>query len=62
MTAVSEGKSLTLLDFNGVTWSVDITAADIRLDDSLLEEGDIAITGRRTGETSFKADRIEEFD
>jgi hypothetical protein len=60
--AVDEGLILTLLDFKGVTWTVDISAAEIRLDNTLLEEGDIAITGTRSGPAAFKAATIVEFD
>ena len=62
VTAAAEGRSLTLIDFNGVTWTVDISAASIRTGQPPLEEGDVAITGMRTGPTSFKADIVDEFD
>jgi hypothetical protein len=62
VVAVNEGRSLTLLDFKDVTWIVDISGADIRLDKPFLEEGDIAITGTRTGPAAFRAATVAEFD
>jgi hypothetical protein len=62
VVAAVEGQSLTLLDFKGVTWTVDVSAAEIGLDNALIEEGDIAITGTRTGPATFKAATIAEFD
>ena len=60
--AVQDGRSLRLMDFNGVEWTVDISSAIVSFDKPLIEEGDIAIRGQRTGPTSFTAATIDEFD
>jgi len=57
-----ETKTLRLKDFDGREWTVDISTAVITVEDPLVEEGDVAITGERTGPLSFKATRIDEFD
>lgn len=56
------GKSLRLKDFEGRNWEVDTSAAASAVSGSLVEEGDIAIRGTRTGPSTFKADSIGEFD
>ncbi len=55
-------KTLQLIDFKKQVWTIDITDADITLDNLLVDEGDIAIRGKRTGPTTFRADTIIEFD
>lgn len=56
--------SLRLKAFDGREWTVDIAGAKLSadLEGSLVEEGDIAVTGTRTGPASFKADTIAPFD
>ena len=56
------GSTLRLRDFGGREWDVDISTATTEIDGSLVEEGDIAIRGTRTGPLSFKARSIAEFD
>lgn len=60
--SVDEGKSLRLRDFRGKDWDVDIRSAAVKFSDSLIDEGDIAIEGQRTGPNAFKARVIGEFD
>jgi hypothetical protein len=54
--------SLRLRAFDGREWEVDISAATVGFSESLVEEGDVAIRGVRTGASTFKADFIDEFD
>jgi hypothetical protein len=63
-TALSvDGKtSLQLRDFDGRLWTVDIGSATINVDGDLVEEGDVAIRGTRTGAATFKAMTIDPFD
>lgn len=56
------GASLALTDFFGKDWTVDITGAEIVLEEPLEDEEEIAIRGVRTGPTEFRATRIEEWD
>jgi hypothetical protein len=56
------GGTIELLDFHDKTWTVDVSGADIDLDSSLIDEGDIAIEGERTGDDTFRARKIGEFD
>jgi hypothetical protein len=60
--AVEDGASLLLRAFDGQEWEVDISAAKVGFSESLIEEGDVAIRGVRTGASTFKADFIDEFD
>jgi hypothetical protein len=60
--SVKDGESLRLKDFDGREWDVDISSAVISVADPLIEEGDIAIRGERTGPSSFKAKFIDAFD
>lgn len=62
--ALSEipGKSLRIRDFDGRIWEIDITTAVVTFSGSAVEEGDVAIRGKRTGQATFKAHSIEEFD
>jgi len=59
---VKDGTSLRLRAFDGREWQVDISAAKVGFSESLIEEGDVAIRGVRTGASTFKAERIDEFD
>jgi hypothetical protein len=59
---VEAGKSLRLRAFDDREWEVDISAAKVGFSESLIEEGDVAIRGVRTGAATFKADFIDEFD
>lgn len=56
------GGRIQLLDFHDKTWTIDISSATFTLDGSLIEEGDIAIEGERTGADTFRARTIAEFD
>lgn len=60
--AVSDAKSLTLRGFRGREWTVDFSKASISLSEPLMDEGIIAIRGVRTGDTTFRAQSIEEWD
>jgi hypothetical protein len=59
---VEDDASLRLRAFDGREWEVDISAAKVGFSESLVEEGDVAIRGVRTGAATFKADFIDEFD
>lgn len=57
------GTRLRLKAFDGREWTVDISGARLAdIDGSLVEEGDVAITGKRTGPAMFKAETIAPFD
>jgi hypothetical protein len=56
------GTSLALTDFFGKDWTVDIAGAEIDLEEPLEDEEEFAIRGVRTGPSSFRATRIEEWD
>lgn len=61
--SVEADASLRLKAFDGREWIVDMARARIEdIDGSLVDEGDIAITGTRTGPTTFKAVTIAPFD
>jgi hypothetical protein len=51
-----------LRDFKDKIWTVDVSDASIKLDNAILDEGDIAITGQQTGSDTFRALMIDEFD
>ncbi len=53
---------LQLKAFDGRMWTVDIRDARNSVDESLLDEGDVAIRGHQTGPLTFKADFIDAFD
>jgi hypothetical protein len=53
---------LRLRAFDGKEWDVDISSAEILVSEPLVEEGDVAIRGNRTGESTFKADSVDAFD
>ncbi len=58
-----DGKSiLTIKDFNGATWTVDVTDAKVTLDEPLGSQEDVSIKGHRTGPATFKAKTIEDWD
>ena len=58
-----DGKtSLRLKDFHDKEWLVDISGAVINLDNSIEDEGDVAIKGLKTGPAEFRAETIEAFD
>ncbi len=57
-----DGSILQLRDFNGGQWRIDISTADNGIDEDLVQEGDVAITGAVTGPREFKAKSIAEFD
>lgn len=54
--------TIRLRDFHDKTWTVDVSGAAIDLDNTLIGEGDIAIKGERTGDDTFRAQKIGEFD
>ncbi len=53
---------IQLKDFTDKVWTVDVSAARIVLDNTLLEEGDIAVVGAQTGPDTFRALTVSEFD
>jgi hypothetical protein len=58
-----DGKSmLTLKDFTGKVWSVDVTGAKITLDAPLGGEEDVEIKGVQTGPAAFHAQSIADWD
>jgi hypothetical protein len=57
-----EGNTIQLLDFKDKTWTIDMSGAKLKLDDTMAAEGDIAIEGTRTGDATFHAQIISEFD
>ena len=57
-----EGETLRLRDFRGEIWSVDISGAKIELENTIVDEGDVAVEGQQTGPLNFKATRIIPFD
>jgi hypothetical protein len=56
------GETMQLEDFQGKLWTVDISQATVKFSDPLIEEGDVAIRGERTGPETFRARIIDEFD
>jgi hypothetical protein len=58
----AEGGILTLRAFDREIWRVDISGAEIALDNAPVDEGDVAVTGVKTGKRTFKASRVEPFD
>ena len=57
-----DSTTLRLTDFQHKVWTVDISRTTVSLDNAIVEEGDIAIRGVRTGSSSFRAETIEAFD
>jgi hypothetical protein len=58
-----DGKSaLVLRDFTGHTWAVDVAGAKLSLDDPLAPGEDVEIHGIRTGDNSFRAKTIEDWE
>lgn len=57
-----DANTLELIDFQNKAWTIDLSGATITLDNSIVDEGDIAIRGVRTGPATYKADSIAEFD
>ena len=58
-----DGKSILIIkDFNGRTWTVDVTDAKVTLDEPLGSQEDVSIKGRRTSPTTFSAQSIEDWD
>ena len=53
---------IRLQDFHDNIWAVDISAAQIVLDQAIGEAGDVAIRGHETGPGAFRALIISEFD
>jgi hypothetical protein len=60
--SVDGDRSLRLRDFDGHEWEVLISSAKIAVVGPLIQEGDIAIRGNRTGPSTFTATHIDEFD
>jgi hypothetical protein len=58
---LGDGK-IQITDFGGKIWTVDTAGADVKLDDTIAQEGDIAMTGEQTGPDTFRALTIKEFD
>lgn len=57
-----DAATLRLTDFRHKVWTVDISHASVILDSAIVEEGDVAIRGVRTGASTFRAATIEAFD
>lgn len=58
-----DGKStLTVRDFTGINWTVDVQGARIKLDEPLGSEEDLSIKGVRTGPAAFRATSIRDWD
>ncbi len=57
-----DSTTLRLTDFQHKVWTVDISRATVTLDNAIVDEGDVAIRGVRTGPSSFRAETIEAFD
>jgi hypothetical protein len=55
-------QNLHIRDFHGQEWDVDISAAKVLLEQSALNEGDIAIRGIVSGEHKFRAISVAPFD
>jgi tryptophan-rich sensory protein len=53
---------ITIRDFHGVEWTIDISAAQSMLEKPAMEEGDIAVRGHVTGDHKFKATVVVPFD
>ncbi len=62
VVAVGEDNTITLRDFRGREWTVDIGDATVMLPEPLMEEGSVGIRGVKTGPTTFRALSIEEWD
>ncbi len=62
IVAIRDGTSLSLTDFFGKDWTVDIADAEVRLEEPIEDEEEIAIRGVRTGPATFRAISIEEWD
>lgn len=60
--SVDDEMQMQLRGFDGKRWTVDISKADLLLDKSPVEEGDVAMHGHRTGPASFMATSIAPFD
>jgi hypothetical protein len=58
----ADGRTLTLRDFRGGEWTVDIAGAAITLSEPPLQEGIVALRGVRTGPAAFRATSVEEWD
>ena len=54
--------TLRLTDFQRKVWTVDISGAIITLDNAIEDEGDVAISGVRTGPSEFRAETVKAFD
>ncbi len=61
LLAVEVGKELTLEDFQGHVWTIDIAGATLR-NDVLAVDEDLAIDGTRTGPATFKASAVRDWD
>lgn len=53
---------LMVVDFDGKTWIVDTLGAEVTLDEPLGSEEDIAIRGTRTGDATFRAAKIRDWN
>jgi hypothetical protein len=58
-----EGKTaMTLNDFTGQTWTVDISAANFNLDNPMQPGDELEIHGTRTGPAAFRAQTVEDWE
>ena len=62
IVAIRNGTSLALTDFFGKDWTVDITGAEVLLEEPLEDEEEIAIRGVQDRSCGVPGDRIEEWD
>ncbi len=61
VVAVDSRDRITVLDFDGQTWIVDLTGAEIQVGNLLTDE-DVAVEGRRTGAAEFRGRLIRDWD
>jgi hypothetical protein len=56
-----DAEHVLLQDFQQQLWTVDVSTAVNEVDEPLIEEGDIAVEGTRTGSNTFTATRVKPF-
>lgn len=62
VTSVDAGKTLTMHDFDGHDWTVEIQGAKITVNNPELQGEDLAIDGAMTGPSAFRARSIRDWD
>ena len=58
---LGDAKILVVTDFDGATWTVDITGAELKKNNLVTDE-DIAVEGEATGPGAFKARLVRDWD